>query len=111
MIAILHKQGVIASFIDQVTFIAGDTIEAVGGGAKGINHDVLIINEGAIRYEQAKLVLVTSKGEFETGGTINPTLFTDARHLLPKTKEQQLQQQVDDLTLMMADILANGGAV
>lgn len=52
MIAVLYKNGKLGSFIDQVKVIDGDIIEAIGGGAKGVTHDVLIIDEGSIRYDR-----------------------------------------------------------
>ncbi|MFH5181165.1 hypothetical protein ACHHV8_00110 [Paenibacillus sp. TAB 01] len=44
MIAILYKDGLLANFIDKVTAIDGDIIEAEGGGAKGVQHDIIVLD-------------------------------------------------------------------
>lgn len=44
MIAILHENRVIAALIDKVTAIDGDTIHAENGGARGVGHDVIVVD-------------------------------------------------------------------
>lgn len=43
MIAILHSNGLIAGFINNVTAIEGEDIQAEDGGARGVGHDVIVV--------------------------------------------------------------------
>lgn len=43
MIAILHGGNVIVTIINNVTAIDGDTIQAEDGGARGVGHDVIVV--------------------------------------------------------------------
>ncbi|MFH5182946.1 hypothetical protein ACHHV8_10110 [Paenibacillus sp. TAB 01] len=138
MIAVLYKDGVLASFIDKVTSIDGDTIEAESGGAKGVQHDILVLDQASIRYEQVESgrisytdwvpdeqgipqpeekvnvyytdipILVTTQGEYRSGDDFDASLFTDERDLIPKTQAQIDRERLSDLELMIADIITGG---
>lgn len=59
-------------------------------------------NVKGIDLTQADFCIVEST-DLQLGDTLGA--FTDVRSQLPPTKEQQMQQQIEDLNLAIADIL------
>lgn len=108
MIAILYKDSTVHLFVPDVVTVDGQDVIGQQATAKGATSDVLVI--GGFTYEEDENgPLITDGSVFlRPGDTINLTDFTDIREQLPMTKEQFLQQQIDDLTLSVADIYTNG---
>lgn len=89
MIAILHKNNVVGLFINNVLSVDGDSIQSVNGGARGVLHDVLIV-DGYTYHEDDVPFIQKGTEVIHIGDTITPASFTDTRAQLKETDKQKI---------------------
>lgn len=90
MKALLIDGGKVDRIIEQVTHFDGKNLEAAdGSGARGIGHMVIIVEDSV---------------KLQPSDSIDPTTLVDVRDRLPKTESQLQQEQIDEVTLVLADM-------
>lgn len=106
MIAILHKDGIVHLFVVDVISIEDADVVGLDSAARGTTADILVVDGFTSNLDGS---ITDGTVTLRPGDEFNPSDFTDTRAKLPLTPEQAIAVQLEELTLALADIYANGG--